>query len=122
MPVALIFYDNLLIGSQLVNRLQDLGYRVQLVSDLETLARLAQEVKPMVFLTNLTARTSPVLDAIRVLRANTVTAHIPVLVFTKEGEKQLPHLARAAGATLVTSEAGSVAQLPQLLERALEVE
>src|SRR5438445_9362650 len=32
-PLALVFYENLLPGSQLVNRLQDLGYRVQTIGD-----------------------------------------------------------------------------------------
>ena len=31
-PLALVFYEKLMPGSQLVNRLQDLNYRVQAVT------------------------------------------------------------------------------------------
>ena len=32
-PLALVLYEKLLPGTQLVNRLQDLNYRVQTVND-----------------------------------------------------------------------------------------
>ena len=32
-PLALVLYERLLPGSQLVNRLQDLNYRVQVIAD-----------------------------------------------------------------------------------------
>ena len=32
-PLALVFYERLLPGSQVVNRLQDMRYRVQVVGD-----------------------------------------------------------------------------------------
>ena len=34
-PLALVLYEKLLPGSQLVNRLQDLNYRVQAIADAE---------------------------------------------------------------------------------------
>ena len=36
-PLALVVYEKLLPGTQLVNRLQDLHYRVQAVTDADTL-------------------------------------------------------------------------------------
>ena len=48
-PLALIFYESLLIGNQLMNRLQDLGYRVVVLSDLTKLTEQAAETRPLVF-------------------------------------------------------------------------
>ena len=41
-PLALVLYEKLLPGSQLVNRLQDLNYRVQVIPDAEKLVREEQ--------------------------------------------------------------------------------
>ena len=46
-PLALVFYEKLLPGQQLLNRLQDLGYRVQAVTDATTLAERVEQQKPM---------------------------------------------------------------------------
>ena len=41
-PLALVLYEKLLPGSQLVNRLQDLKYRVQTISDPAKLTESAE--------------------------------------------------------------------------------
>ena len=41
-PLALIFFERLMPGSQLVNRLQDMKYRVQAVNNIASLAATAQ--------------------------------------------------------------------------------
>ena len=46
-PLALVLYEKLLPGSQLVNRLQDLNYRVQTVTEPSTLVECAEQSKPM---------------------------------------------------------------------------
>lgn len=120
-PAALVHYENLLAGNQLVNRLQDLGYRVVLVTDLISLVRRAEEEKPMVFVASLNSVASPVGEAIRALKFNKATTHIPVLAFTKETDREVGEAARKAGATLVAGEAGILTQLPQLLNQVLEV-
>ena len=38
-PLALVFYEKFMPGSQLVNRLQDLNYRVRVVNDLASFLR-----------------------------------------------------------------------------------
>jgi hypothetical protein len=49
-PLALVIYQKLLPGTQLVNRLQDLNYRVTTVSAPEQLVQSAEEHKPIVVL------------------------------------------------------------------------
>jgi CheY-like chemotaxis protein len=121
-PVALIFYENLLAGGQLVNRMRDLGYRVRLVSDLRSIVEQAQGAKPMVLVANLSVLSPEMRDALQALRSNPATRHIPLVAFVKEGDKKLAAAMRFAGATLVASEAGITTQLPELLEQALQVE
>ena len=47
-PLALVCYEKLLPGSQLVNRLQDLKYRVRPVADARLLVDCARQEKPMI--------------------------------------------------------------------------
>src|SRR3989442_450923 len=47
-PLALVLYERLLPGTQLVNRLQDLNYRVQTLSDPALLVDCAKQAKPMI--------------------------------------------------------------------------
>lgn len=121
-PLALCFYENLMPGSQLVNRLQDLDYRVQAVGDAHQLVAQAIQEKPLVVLTDLACRSADICSVIRDLRQNPATNHIPVLAFTCEASKTLHEAARSAGATLVAAEKALNAHLPQLLAQVLEVE
>lgn len=124
-PAALLFYENLLIGNQLLNRLQDLGYRVVAVGDLTKLGELAVQEKPIVCFAELGALADRVLTAIRGLRAAPATEHLPVIALFnpsgKRADRELEDQARAAGATLVANIEGIQGQVPQLLEQALEV-
>ena len=52
-PLALVFYEKLMPGSQLVNRLQDLNYRVQAVNDLAAFLRSAQSEGPLLAVVDL---------------------------------------------------------------------
>src|SRR6266568_6102123 len=54
-PLALAFYQHLLPGSQVVNGLQDLGYRVQTISDVQTLVLQSLQEKPLVVVADLAA-------------------------------------------------------------------
>jgi len=127
-PLALIFYENLLIGNQLVNRLRDLGYRVRSVNapELVQLASIASEEKPLIFLTELGAQAEQVCDAVRQLKDNPATAHIPVLaiqrVTKKRADRKVAEAARTAGVALIANEEACLSQLPELLNRALEIE
>ena len=121
-PLALIFYEKLLPGSQLVNRLQDLGYRVQTVTDAALLQPQAEREKPMVVIADLVTRRFDILSEVSRLRSNPATEHVPVLGFTHDKKERAQQDAQAAGVSLVASDAGILEQLPHLLDQVLQVD
>jgi len=121
-PLALVFYENLLPGSQLVNHLQDLGYRVQTIGDVQTLVMHALQEKPLIVVTDLVSADADVCASIRELKRNPETRHIPVIAFTDLKDKKIQNGATAAGATIVAGNDAILDQLPELLEQALQVE
>ncbi|HZV36010.1 MAG TPA: hypothetical protein VFB72_15650 [Verrucomicrobiae bacterium] len=120
-PLALVFYEKLLPGTQLVNRLQDLGYRVVSVGG-ESLVVCAVRDKPLVVLADLAARRTNVVEAISQLRQNPETNHLPVIAFAEEKDTALQSAARDAGATLVVAETAIITHLEQFLEQALRLD
>ena len=116
-PLALLLYEKLLPGTQLVNRLQDLNWRVQILHDAAELTRAAEEYKPVLVLADLSGTRSPVCDGISRLRQNKNTAHIPVIAFGPDEAGQKP--AADAGATLVVSDTAVLAHLNQFIDQAL---
>jgi CheY-like chemotaxis protein len=121
-PLALVFYEELLPGSQLVNRLQDLGYRVQTILQLSELAGAAEKEKPMVLLMDLKTASGDVGAAIRQIRTSAQTSHLPILAFTGKRNRKLQESATEAGASLVAFDDAILKQLPQLLEQVLQVD
>jgi len=121
-PLALVFYENLLPGSQLVNRLQDLGYRVQTIGDVQTLVPQALQERPLIVVADLASAQVDVCAIIRDLKRNPETRHIPVIAFTDLKDEQLQTAATAAGATMVAGNDAILDQLPELLDQALQVE
>lgn len=121
-PLALVLYEKLLPGSQLVNRLQDLGYRVSTAPGTEALTACAEQEKPLVVLVDLVSTKGRVADAIGQLRKNAATGHLPVIAFADEKEKELQTAAQEAGATLVVNEPAIMSHLEQFLERALQLD
>jgi CheY-like chemotaxis protein len=115
-PLAIVFYEKLLPGSQLVNRLHDLNYRVQAINDPAALQASIQREMPMLLLADLTSR-ADIAQVIANLKAEPATAHIPVIAFAEE--KSLDRLAAAqkAGAALAVSDVALTSYLPQLLNR-----
>ena len=120
-PLALVFYEKLMPGSQLVNRLQDLNYRVQTVNDLASLQQSARDEGPLLVIVDLAGR-AEVCRVIAALKADAATSHIPVIAFAGEPAAEWQAAAQKAGATLAVSEAAIVNYLPQLLNQALQVE
>ena len=121
-PLALLIYENLLPGSQLVNRLRDLGYRVQTGFSPGELLPLVRDQKPLVVLAEVASASSMIVAAIRGLRAAPDARHVPVIAFSESTTTELQSMAREAGATLVVASDGMLEQLPVLLSQALEVE
>lgn len=116
-PLALVCYTNLLPGSQIANRLLDLGYSVQTTQPAE-LDAAADRDKPMLILTEV-SKQADVCGAISKLKANPNTQHIPVVAFSDPSQLEQ---ARKAGASLVASSNAILGQLPHLLEQVLAVE
>ena len=121
-PLALVLYEKLLPGSQLVNKLQDLNYRVYTIADAGALVDYAQQKKPFLVLVDLASSLSNVYVAIAKLKQNPDTKHLPVIAFASEQETESQETARKAGATLVVNEAAIITHLPQFLEQALHLE
>ncbi len=119
-PLALVLYERVLPGSQLVNRLQDLNYRVKSTSDTAHLTEEAQQAKPMLVLADLEPGRQAVCSAIARLKQEPTTSHLPVIAFGADNSAEVQQAARTAGVSLVVSEAALLAHLPQLLERALQ--
>jgi len=120
-PLALLYYSNLLPGSQLASRLQDLGYRVQTAGDPAQFAASCEAEMPLVVIAELEPP-ADVRVGISKLRGNPATQHIPVLGFSKMRDTAAQNLARDAGVTLLAADTGITEQLPQLLEQILAVE
>ena len=120
-PLALIFYENLMPGSQLVNRLQDLNYRVQSVNDPASFHSCARDEKPLLVIADL-AGGDAVCGAITALKTDAATRHIPVIAFGAGDATRAMDAARKAGAELVVSEAAITSHLPELLDQALRID
>ena len=121
-PLALVFYEKLMPGSQLVNRLQDLNYRVRAVNDLASFQRCAQSEGPMLVFVDLESKESDVCQAIAALKSDVATQHVPVVAFAGERAVELQAAAQKAGAKLVVSETTLLDHLAELLNQALQVE
>lgn len=120
-PLALLYYTNLLPGSQLAGKLQDLGYRVQTVSSPTLLPTACNDEMPLFVIAEL-APAGEACASITKLKADPATQHIPVLGFSRVHDPALQSQARQAGVNLVAAESGIAEQLPQLLDRILQVE
>ncbi len=121
-PLALLLYEKLLPGGQLVNRLQDLGYRVQPVPGPADLQSTAERERPMLAFIDLEPRFEAFCEAIAKLRANNTTNHIPVIAFASQQNIQAHDKARQSGATLVVNDTALLLHLNQFLDQALHVD
>ena len=121
-PLALLMYQKLLPGSQLVNRLQDLKYRVQTIGTPSDLAKSALAFKPMVVLVDLGTFNPELLREVHRLRELEETRHLPVIGFGTASGAEAETAALAAGVTLVVSEPAILNHLSQCLTKALELD
>ena len=121
-PLALVVYEKLLPGSQLLNRLQDLNYRVQAITNADNLVESAEQTKPMLVLADVESSRQNVCAALTRLKQNPATQHLPIIAFGGDNAPDLQAAARAAGATLVVGETAILSHLAQFLEQALQVE
>ena len=118
-PLALLFCEQRIPGNRLALRLEDLGYRVQ-SAGADDLARAAIKSRPMVLIVDVPSEQLGLLQAIRTLKSDEATKHIPILAFVENGNRKLQKLTLDAGAKLVAAADGALAQLPQLLTQLLD--
>jgi CheY-like chemotaxis protein len=119
-PLALVLYERLMPGSQLVNRLQDLGYRTETVSDSKSLVAQAEKVKPMLVIADLEPASANVSEALSRLKENSGTAHLPIIAFCADNSADLPNKAKAAN--LVVTDTAISTHLSLFLEQALQMD
>ena len=108
-------------GTQLVNRLQDLGYRVLTLTEPSLLIETARKEKPMVALLDLATDRANICAIIKEMKSDEEIGHIPVVGFAAQKDQKLHTEAARSGATLVAYDDALLPQLPHLLEHALRV-
>lgn len=121
-PLALILHERLLPGSQLVNRLEDRGYRVKTIASPALLVETVLLEKPILAVVDMVYRSENASAAIAKLRDTPGTRHLPVIALVPPNSNQLEVEAKAAGATLIVQDHAILMHLQPLLDRALEVE
>lgn len=119
-PLALVLYERLMPGSQLVNRLQDLGYRTETLNDPKLLVEHAAKAKPLLVVADLEPATSNVATALSRLKENSSTSHLPIIAFCADNSTDIRNLAKAA--TLVVTDSAIVNHLSQFLDQALQID
>ncbi|HSU54710.1 MAG TPA: hypothetical protein VLT36_11680 [Candidatus Dormibacteraeota bacterium] len=119
-PLALVMYEKLLPGSQIVNKLTDLKFRVQSLDDPSRLVETAEQSKPLLILADTESSRHDVPAAIGKLKQNAGTSHIPIIVFTRDNQPMAEN--EIPGAALVVGDAAILNHLKQVIDQALEVE
>lgn len=121
-PLAIVFHESLLPGSQIANRLADTGWRVQTVNIAANVVSLVRREKPMLLVAELALRHGDFCGVIEELRRDPSVSHVPIIGYASLRNPKLHNDAIAAGARLVAADSAILDQLPQLLEHALAVE
>ncbi|HTI70305.1 MAG TPA: hypothetical protein VMF06_10075 [Candidatus Limnocylindria bacterium] len=121
-PLAIVFYERLLPGSQVVNRLADMGYRVQAMHVAAEVPHVVESCAPMVLVADLVLRSGDFSPIIARLKAADSTKHVPILGYCDPKNAKVVEAAIASGAKLVAGEAGILEQLPQLMEHVLALD
>ena len=121
-PLALLMYEKLLPGGQLLNKLQDLGYRVHPVPDAADLVATAERETPLLAFIDVEPNYEKICAAISTLRQHELTAHLPVIAFAAAHNQAAQDAARAAGATLVVNDTAILLHLSQFMDQALQVD
>jgi CheY-like chemotaxis protein len=120
-PLAIVLHERLMPGSQLVNRLQDLNYRVLAADNAETLANSVKLETPLLLFVDLKAP-GDILGIIGQIKADAATAHVPIIAFAPDTELPLAEAAKNSGANLAVADSAVANHLPQLIDQALLVE
>ena len=121
-PLALLLFERLRPGSQLVNRLQDLGYRVTAVAGPAALVESCIREKPILLVADVREGDALACSALLQLSQNTETAHIPVIATVPAKSPATEEAVRHAGVKLVVHDTVILAHLEQFIDQALHLE
>ena len=121
-PLAVLLYAKLLPGGQLAGRLEDLGYRVQSLSNPADLVSVAEREKPLLIIADFEPQVEEVTQAVAAARAATSTAHVPVIGIVSARNAAAQAAARQAGANLVVADTVILQHLPQFIDQALALD
>lgn len=123
-PLALVFYERLLPGQPLINRLRDLDYRVRALDAPGEVLTAAAHERPMLLFLELGVHAAEVCAVIRKLRSSGDTAHIPVFVWPghldRPARQQAVREAQVAGAAVLSPGPQMIEQLPELIAQSLD--
>ena len=119
-PLALIYFQSPLVGNQLVNRLQDMQYRVNTAGTTAEFLNQARDGGIMLVLADVEGADEALLETLRTLRTEEATRHIPIIAFSSS-QTTLDY-AQKAGCTIAVEASVLLAHLPQILEQALQLE
>lgn len=121
-PLALVFYERVMPGSQLPTKLEALGYRVVVVNSTKDFFPTVKSLKPFVIIADVATKDKDVCPVISLIRQDAETQHIPIIAITDSSDKRLELTARESGANLVVSEAAILMHLKPLLDQAIAVD
>ena len=120
-PLAIVFHERLMPGSQLANRLQDLNYRVLAVNNVARLAATTQRETPLLLFIDV-ANPGDINGSIAKIKAEPATAHVPIIAFAPESNSALIDQAKNSGANFAVTDTAVISHLDQLIEQALVLE
>lgn len=120
-PHAIILHERLIPGSKLLNRLEDLNYRVTATSDAGGLLEKVKSETPLLLFVDIQT-TGDVTAAISQIKTDAATAHVPIIAFAPDAQLELLESAKNSGANLAVADSAILNHLPQLIDQALAIE
>lgn len=121
-PLVILVYERILPGSQLLNRFQDMGYRVLTLNDPRLLADTARREGPLLAVVDMPFTQADAARAIAELRSSHETEHVPVIAIVPAGDKNLEQKAVESRATLVAHDTTILNHLDRFLDQALQLD
>lgn len=121
-PLALVASERTIPGSQLLLKLNELGYRTEHVNELGRMIQVVEYMKPLVILIDLKWKTRDPFLTINSLVSNKHTEHTPILAYAPMDEEDQLEKALNMGASIVSADNLVLRQLPLLLDQALELD
>ncbi len=117
-PLVLTLLDDLMLSVRVQATIDALGYRFQSADDLVGLASVLEDACPAAVVLNLTAGLLPLPEVLARLRS-LPGGMPPVIAFFPHVLADLGRAARDAGCTLVVPRSRFMAEMPDLLRRAI---